>query len=48
MIYKKTASLLEACAYCAAFIAKLDVNKYALYGKSLGLAFQNCLEYVNY
>ena len=40
MIYKKTASLIEASAKAAAIIAGLDENKYALYGKNLGLAFQ--------
>lgn len=40
MIYKKTASLIEAAAFCAAFIAKKDTVKYSLYGKNLGLAFQ--------
>ncbi|PLY08844.1 MAG: octaprenyl-diphosphate synthase [Arcobacter sp.] len=40
MIYKKTASLIEASAKAAAIIAGLDKDKYALYGKNLGLAFQ--------
>lgn len=40
MIYKKTASLIEAAAKAAAIIAGLDENKYAIYGKNLGLAFQ--------
>lgn len=40
MIYKKTASLIEASAKAAAIIAGLDADKYALYGKNLGLAFQ--------
>lgn len=40
MIYKKTASLIEASAKAAAILAGLDVDKYALYGKNLGLAFQ--------
>jgi octaprenyl-diphosphate synthase len=40
MIYKKTASLIEASAKAAAIIAGLDEQKYALYGKNLGLAFQ--------
>jgi len=40
MIYKKTASLIEACAASAAILAGLDEEKYALYGKNLGLAFQ--------
>lgn len=40
MIYKKTASLIEAAAFCAAFIAKKDTAIYELYGRNLGLAFQ--------
>ncbi len=40
MIYKKTASLIEASAKAAAILAGLDEDKYALYGKNLGLAFQ--------
>ena len=40
MIYKKTASLIEASAYSAAFLANKDTSKYALYGRNLGLAFQ--------
>ena len=40
MIYKKTASLIEAAAKAAAILAGLDEEKYALYGKNLGLAFQ--------
>ena len=40
MIYKKTASLIESSAFSAAFLAKKDTTKYALYGKNLGLAFQ--------
>ena len=40
MIYKKTASLIESAAYSAAFIAGKNTDKYALYGKNLGLAFQ--------
>lgn len=40
MIYKKTASLIEASAKSAAILAGLDEEKYALYGKNLGLAFQ--------
>ncbi len=40
MIYKKTASLIESAAFCAAFLAKKDVAKYSVYGKNLGLAFQ--------
>lgn len=40
MIYNKTASLIEASARSAAILAGLDEEKYALYGKNLGLAFQ--------
>ncbi|MFA7084641.1 MAG: polyprenyl synthetase family protein [Arcobacteraceae bacterium] len=40
MIYKKTASLIEASAKAAAILANKDEEKYALYGKNLGLAFQ--------
>ena len=40
MIYKKTASLIEAAAKAAAIMAGLDEEKYALYGRNLGLAFQ--------
>ena len=40
MIYKKTASLIEASAASAAILAGKDEQKYALYGKNLGLAFQ--------
>ena len=40
MIYKKTASLIEASAFSAALLAGKDSDKYALYGRNLGLAFQ--------
>ncbi len=40
MIYKKTASLIEAASKSAAILAGLNEEKYALYGKNLGLAFQ--------
>lgn len=40
MIYKKTASLIEATAYSAAVLAGKDESDYALYGKNLGLSFQ--------
>jgi len=40
MIYKKTAVLIEATAKCAANLAGKDEQKYATYGKNLGLAFQ--------
>ncbi len=40
MIYKKTASLIEASAKAAAIISAKDKEAFALYGKNLGLAFQ--------
>lgn len=40
MIYKKTGSLIEASASSAALLAGLEEDKYALYGKNLGIAFQ--------
>jgi octaprenyl-diphosphate synthase len=40
MIYKKTASLIEASAKAAAILSGKDEEKYALYGRNLGLAFQ--------
>lgn len=40
MIYKKTASLIEASAKSAAILARVNEENYALYGKNLGLAFQ--------
>ncbi len=40
MIYKKTASLIEASAISAAILANKDAKSYGVYGKNLGLAFQ--------
>ena len=40
MIYKKTASLIEAASASAAMLVDKDVKIYELYGKNLGLAFQ--------
>ncbi|WP_044416208.1 polyprenyl synthetase family protein [Halarcobacter anaerophilus] len=40
MIYKKTASLIEASAKSAAILSNKNREKYALYGRNLGLAFQ--------
>jgi octaprenyl-diphosphate synthase len=40
MLYLKTATLIEACAYCAALLVDKDADAYGLYGKNLGLAFQ--------
>lgn len=40
MIYKKTASLIEASAKSAAVLAGKDEERYGYYGKKLGVAFQ--------
>jgi octaprenyl-diphosphate synthase len=40
MLYLKTATLIESCAYCAALLENKDADAYAIYGKNLGLAFQ--------
>jgi octaprenyl-diphosphate synthase len=40
MLYLKTATLIEACAYCAALLVDKDALSYGEYGKNLGLAFQ--------
>lgn len=40
MLYLKTATLIESCAYCAALLEQKDAPLYAVYGKNLGLAFQ--------
>jgi len=40
MIYKKTASLIEAACSAAAVSAGFDKEKFALYGKNIGIAFQ--------
>ncbi|MFA6628365.1 MAG: polyprenyl synthetase family protein [Sulfuricurvum sp.] len=40
MLYLKTATLIEACAYSAAVLAQKDAFAHATYGKNLGLAFQ--------
>ena len=40
MIYKKTASLIEASCKAAAVAEGFDKNDFALYGKNIGLAFQ--------
>jgi len=40
MLYLKTATLIEAAASAAALLANKDAQKYALYGKNLGLSFQ--------
>lgn len=40
MIYYKTAVLIEATAKCGAFLANLNTEDFANYGKNLGIAFQ--------
>ncbi|NOX14570.1 MAG: polyprenyl synthetase family protein [Epsilonproteobacteria bacterium] len=40
MIYKKTASLIEASSASAAMLGGKNVEIYEIYGKNLGLAFQ--------
>ncbi len=40
MIYKKTASLIEAACKAAAITKGYDKEKFALYGKNIGIAFQ--------
>ena len=40
MLYLKTATLIESCAYCAALLEGKDAKAYGIYGKNLGLAFQ--------
>ena len=40
MLYNKTASLIEAAAKGAALLAGKEGDRYALYGRNLGLAFQ--------
>ncbi len=40
MIYKKTASLIEATCKASALLVGKDSLNYAKYGKYLGLAFQ--------
>ena len=40
MLYLKTATLIEAAAASAALLAGKEKEKYALYGKNLGLSFQ--------
>ncbi|MDP1785244.1 MAG: polyprenyl synthetase family protein, partial [Sulfuricurvum sp.] len=40
MLYLKTATLIESCAYCAALLEGKDAVSYGVYGKNLGLAFQ--------
>ncbi len=40
MLYLKTATLIEAAAKASALLAQKDAQKYALYGRNLGLSFQ--------
>ncbi len=40
MIYKKTAVLIEMACFESARLANLDAEKYALYGRNLGIVFQ--------
>lgn len=40
MIYKKTASLIEASAFSAAYLAGKHSEVYGKYGKNIGIAFQ--------
>jgi octaprenyl-diphosphate synthase len=40
MIYKKTSSLIEACSIAGAIMANKDKQKYAIYGRNLGVSFQ--------
>ncbi|MRJ03180.1 MAG: polyprenyl synthetase family protein [Epsilonproteobacteria bacterium] len=40
MVYKKTASLIEASARSAAWLAGKDPESYGIYGRNLGIAFQ--------
>lgn len=40
MIYYKTAVLIEASSESAAYLAKMDSQKFGEYGKNLGIAFQ--------
>lgn len=40
MLYLKTATLIESCAFCAALLDNKSADAYAVYGKNLGIAFQ--------
>ncbi|QCT94775.1 polyprenyl synthetase family protein [Caminibacter mediatlanticus TB-2] len=40
MIYKKTASLIEASCKASAFLSNYDVEKFGTYGRNIGIAFQ--------
>jgi len=40
MIYQKTASLIEACAYSGAVLANKNPIPYQTYGRNIGIAFQ--------
>ena len=40
MLYLKTATLIEAAAQASALLVSKDADKYAVYGRNLGLSFQ--------
>ena len=40
MLYLKTATLIESAAEASAILAEKDAEKYAIYGRNLGLSFQ--------
>ena len=40
MLYLKTATLIEAAAHASALLEGKDAEKYAIYGRNLGLSFQ--------
>jgi octaprenyl-diphosphate synthase len=40
MIYKKTSSLIEAASRASAILANKEADKYAVYGRNLGVSFQ--------
>jgi octaprenyl-diphosphate synthase len=40
MLYLKTATLIEAASIAAAYLVNKDIEKYAIYGRNLGLSFQ--------
>ncbi|MCD6172711.1 MAG: polyprenyl synthetase family protein, partial [Sulfurimonas sp.] len=40
MLYLKTATLIEASAKASALLVAKDADKYAVYGRNLGLSFQ--------
>jgi len=40
MLYLKTATLIESASIASAYLAGKDIDKYATYGRNLGLSFQ--------